>query len=533
MDDAADPAMVVAGTSEETTPETVKKARPSPAETFRPLPWNLDGALRRADRSVLALAGIIGMWILVFGILVWRRHDRFASHGFDMAIFDQAVWLLSRFGTQFITIRGLHAFGHHASFAFYLLVPFYWLGAGPHFLNLLQVATMATGAVPVFLLARHRLGDKWLAVLLAGAFLLHPALQYMAWEQFHPETMAITFVLFAYWFSVREKWTWFAVMCVVAVAWKEDVALAILVLGLVVAWRGHRRVGFYTAGLALAWFLFVTRFLLPNVSGSQAFYLSFFSDLGDSPGEILGNLIRHPSRLTRRVLAEDGKSYMWKMTAPFGLVPLASPVTMLLGIPQALLNLLSVNDFTRKITYHYAALPLAGLTLALVEGIAWVEKVRPATKSLLVGFVTACALAATMSWGLSPIGYEYRRGWWPLAEDARRDAKVEALRIVPKSAGVSATYQFDSHLTHRKKIFEFPNPFKPANWGVQNENYPSENEAAWLVVDTQLVGGEDRKVLDEQLNSGEFQVRFNRDGIIVAQRVRAAPPGQRPPGTRP
>ena len=521
-----------ADTGQKSPPATERSARP-PDPSVRPLPWDLDGALRRTDNSVLALAGIIGLWIFVFGLLVWRRHDRFASFGLDMAIFDQALWLLSRFGSQFMSIRGLDVFGHHASFAFYLLVPFYWLGAGPHFVNLLQVVTLAMGAVPIFLLARHRLDDKWMALLLAGAFLAHPAMGFLAWELFHPETIAITFLLFAYWFAIRERWKWFAVMAVVAVLWKEDVALTVLVLGLLIAWRGNRRVGLLTAGLALGWFLFVTRLLLPTISGSHAFYLSFFSDLGDSPSEIIANLILHPSRLSRRVFADDAESYMWKMTAPFGFTPLAAPAVLLVGIPQALVNLISVNNFTRTINYHYAALPLTGLVLGMVEGIAAAARKRPAAKGILVGFTLASSLAATLAWGLSPIGHEYRRGWWPHGVDPRRQAKEAALAMLPDNAGVSATYLFTAHLTHREKIYEFPNPFRPSNWGVQNENPADENNAEYLVIDTQLLGAEDRQLFDENINSGEYQIRFNRDGIIVAQRVQKAPPRQQPPGARP
>lgn len=488
-------------------------------------------ALASVDPAWWVLAGIIVLWMVVFGQLVWRRHDRFSSFGFDMAIFDQAVWLLSRFGSQFITIRGLPVFGHHGSPALYLLVPFYWFGAGPHFLNLLQVAAMATGAVPVFLLARHRLANKWFAVLLAAVYLAHPSLQFMAWELFHPEAMAIPCLLLAYWFAIRKRWGWFAVSCVVAVGWKEDVALAVLVLGLVIALRGDLRVGLITAGVALGWFLFVTRFLIPEVSGNDAFYLSFFSDLGDTPGEMVGNVVRDPSLVGRRLVAPDAKSYLWKMTAPFGFVPLLAPDILFIGVPQTLVNLLSVNDFTRKITYHYAALPLTALTLATVEGIAFFSRNRPTTRGVLMGVVAASALAATISWGPSPIGHEYRRGYWPLGEDSRHAAKVAALEVVPGKAGVSATYQFDSHLTHRERVYEFPNPFKPSNWGVRDENYPSPNQAEWLAVDTQLLGQGDRKVFDDLFATGQFEKRFERDGIVVAERTNPAPTGT--PGSGP
>ncbi len=484
---------------------------------------------RDISTPLLVLAVIVFLWILVFGRLVWMRHERFGSYGFDMAIFDQAVWLLSRFDTQFITIRGLDVFGHHGSFAFYLLTPFYWLGAGPHFLNILQVVAMGMGAVPVFLLARWRLANEWMAVVLATAYLAHPSLQFMAWELFHPEVVAIPFLLFAYWFAMRKQWVWFAVCCVIAVAWKEDLALAVLGLGLVVLIRGDRRVGLITIGATLAWFLFVTRILLPEVSGAKAFYLSFFADLGDTPGEIVANVVRHPSRVLRRFTAPDAKTYLWKMTAPFGFVPVLAPDVLLVGAPQTSVNLLSGNGFTRNFIYHYSAIPLATLTLATVEGIAFFSRRRPpALRGALVGFVAASALASTLAWGPSPFGSEYRKGWWPLTPDARAASKKAALDVVPDGAAVSASYNLDSHLTHREKIYEFPNPFRPHNWGVANERYPSPNAARWLVVDLHVVQGEDRKLFDDLMRSGEFEVRFQREDILAAERVRDAevqPPG--------
>ena len=55
-----------------------------------------------------------------------------------MGIFDQGIWLLSRFKDPFVTIRGLEYFGNHVNVTTVLLVPFYWLGAGPLFLSVLQ-----------------------------------------------------------------------------------------------------------------------------------------------------------------------------------------------------------------------------------------------------------------------------------------------------------------------------------------------------------------------------------------------------------
>ncbi len=486
----------------------------TPPSTADPAGGGLGVAWHPALWVVLAAAL---SWTVVMGTLVWQRHDRLGSFSFDMGIFDQAVWLLSRGGQQLMTVRGLTVFGHHAEPALYLLAPFYWLGAGPHFLNLVQVAAMALGAVPVFLIARDRLGAPWVAAVIAGAFLLHPALAFMAWELFHPEAMAITPLLFAYWFAGRRRWRWFAVCVVLAVAWKEDVALAAAVLGLVVAVRGERRVGLTTAALSVGYFLMVTRVLLPYLNGSEAFYNQFFGELGGSAPEIIRNGLRRPELVTDRVLAADAKDYYWKMVAPFGLVPLAGPGALLVGVPQALVNVLSINDFTRKITYHYAALPLTGLTLAAIEGARWIAAGRRRALVILAGVMAVSSVAAAMVWGPTPIGATYGPTWWPPAQDSRRDAKEAALARVPNDARVSATYLFVPQLTHREGIYEFPNPFKPKNWGVRDENYPPPTAVSWLVVDRDTLGPEDAGIFDCLLATS-FQIVSDEERVVVARR---------------
>src|SRR5689334_13775933 len=108
-------------------------------------------ATRAPTPARLALAAAVVVWIVSFAVLTYRRQDRFWSVDFDMGLHDQSVWLLAH-GRDFLTVRGLQVFGHHATIAYFFFVPFYWLGAGAQFLNLSQVVWLALGAVPVFLL---------------------------------------------------------------------------------------------------------------------------------------------------------------------------------------------------------------------------------------------------------------------------------------------------------------------------------------------------------------------------------------------
>ena len=76
---------------------------------------------RLLDGPRAALLIVIAVWAITFDRLGALRHDRFGTFGFDLGIYDQAVWLLSRARDPFITVRGLEAFGHHVNLILFLL----------------------------------------------------------------------------------------------------------------------------------------------------------------------------------------------------------------------------------------------------------------------------------------------------------------------------------------------------------------------------------------------------------------------------
>ena len=150
-----------------------------------------DDLPRRADRRPAALlAALIAAYVAVFGSLTWSQQSNFGTFGFDMGIYDQGIWLLSRFEDPFVTVRGLEYFGHHVNPITLLFVPFYWLGAGPHFLYLVETVWMALGAVPLWLLARDRLEQP-----VDGRWCSPPRTcstrrcEWINWWHFHPDAL--------------------------------------------------------------------------------------------------------------------------------------------------------------------------------------------------------------------------------------------------------------------------------------------------------------------------------------------------------
>jgi uncharacterized membrane protein len=485
----------------------------------------------RLRRPAVVLGLLVAVYVATFGTLTWAQHVNFGTFGYDMGLYDQGIWLLSRFKDPFVTIRGLGYFEHHVNLITVLFVPAYWLGAGPVFLYLVETVWMALGAVPLYLLARDRLDSGWLAVAVAGCYLLYPSLEWINWWHFHPDALVITPLLFAWWLATgstgrppwrspgppRRRWGWFAAAVAVALACKEDAALAVVMLGLVLAAMGERRAGLLTAAAGAGWFLLATRVVIPAAGGGDGpFYQELFPGFGNSLGEIVWNMVVHPSRLLELAARQDRLAYYWHVLAPVALLPLAAPLVLLISLPQTVVNVASGHALTHDYRFHYTAIVLAGVFLATVEGMALAARGRTARR-VLVGVLVATSVVAHLAWSPSPLGRQFNDGIWAVAEPRHATVRA-ALRLVPPDAGVSASYNLIPHLTHRTYAYEYPNPWVVTNWGAHGENPPDPATVDYLVVDERLLGSQ--RPLYERLvgPQGGYRKVFASDGIVVARR---------------
>lgn len=462
---------------------------------------------------------MVGLYVAVFGQLTWAQHANFATFGFDMGIYDQGIWLLSRFEDPFVTVRGLHYFGHHLNLVTVLFVPAYWLGAGPIFLYLVETVALAAGAIPLWLLARDRWRHEGWALVAAGAYLLYPSVGWINWWHFHPDALIITPLLFAWWLAVRQRWGWYWVAVALALAAKEDAAMAIAVLGVVVAMGHDRRRGLLTLGTAAGWFLLATRVIIPLLTdGRGPFYDDFFSDFGTgSTFTIAGRMATNPGQVLELLSDGERLDYYWHMLAPVGLLALAGPWALLVGIPQALVNALSSHAHLHDFQFHYSSVVTAAVFLATVEGIGWLSRGRRRAVATLSAVLAVSSVAAHVWWSPSPAGREFDSGVWARTAAAEHEAVREGLALVPDDAGVSAIYYLVPQLTHREHIYEWPNPFVPTYWGVEGEDAPPPTVVDYLVLDTRLLG--ESAPLLERLLTADYETLFDHGPVLVARRT--------------
>jgi len=286
--------------------------------------------------------------------------------------------------------------------------------------------------------------------------------------------------------------------------------------------RKHWRAGAATIVGAVGWFLVCAELIIPTALGGAApFFLYQYAGLGDSMGQILVNFVRHPSRFIGLALDHSRYRYYEQLFVPVAFLALLAPVTLLIMVPTLVENVTNNQGYPHQIKYQYTAFVAAGIFLAVVEAIGHFR--WAAVRVLLVGLVAACVLVTNVDWSPSELDRQvYFAGYWVLTSSPQRHTIDEMVRRVPASAVVSATYSEVPHLSHRDRIYTWPNPWIRSYYGISNTQ-PAEHPAAiqYLLFDLTEVDSTGQLLLWRLTKpGGPFRVIERRDQALLAVRVR-------------
>jgi uncharacterized membrane protein len=460
----------------------------------------------------------MALFVGTFVWLTWLTHARFGTFGFDLGIFDQGVWLLSRFQDPFVTIRGLPLFGDHASYILVLVAPLYWLWADPRLLLLLQVVGLAIPAVSVYLIGTRRLGGPLAGLAMAAAYLAFPAVQWAAIWSFHPETLAAGFLGLAALAADRQRWRQMAIWLALALLCKEDVGLVVAGFGALLWITGHASVGRRTLAAGLGWFLLTALVLIPLTNGRPSPHLELnYGITASGPSLVLEAVPTLAGNVWENVTDGKGDTYLLLIFAPFLGLPLLDPRWLLPATPPILLNLAAIHGYQQEIRYQYLATAAPFLALATIAGLRVVARRRVVLAGLLVALASVAGFIDYQV-GPAPWSKDFPR---PADDGPVNQARREALALIDPAAPVSAQYNLATHLAHRTYVYEFPNPFTPANWGFPDDQHqPGEIERLrYVVVERPLLGEAEAALLDRLRGQPQWRTLLDRQGIVVLERI--------------
>ena len=380
----------------------------------------------------------------------------------------------------------------------------------PAMLLILQAVLVALAAWAVYRLGLRALGDPAAAALCAAAALLYPPLQFAVLDEFHPVTLAIPFLLFAFTFLEEDR-RWLAVpFLVLAALCKEEIPLVIALMGLYFAVRKRKLWPLLITVVAGVYFLVAAGIVIPYFnSGASSQFLDRYSDGEQTMRSLATGLLTHPWRILTTLLAPSGLAYLVKLLWPFGFTSLLSPLTFLISLPELLINLLSNKSQQQSIAYHYVAGEAPFVIAAMVLGLQRLGRwlARGSSKSrragphrlhrLLAVIVVAIALLATFTVG--PLSGA-RPGWGKALAPEHRAVITEAIATVPDGASVSADQALGAHLSERERFTTFP----------------LIGGADYVVLDSQGRYGPWRaRALEKLRENADYELVFEREGVLV------------------
>jgi len=530
---------------------------------------------------------LIVAYMAVLGTMSLRRHQNLHTNALDLGYTDQAVWNTLhgrpfRFSTYLdaafrldIPIQDFREpgvlLGYHVEPILALIAPLYLLHDGPETLLWLQTVGIALGAVPVYLLARHRFARRepepapgiarhaalWIPVAFVLIYLLAPPLEAANMSDFHAVALSPALLLTAFYFLETDRPWAFVATAFLATMCKEEVGLLVAMMGLWGAFVRRRWVlGLGVAVAAATWSLLSLMVITPHFTGLQASaFVIRYEQFGDDPADILLNLVRAPGLFLGWLFQPDVLRYLRDLWLAGGGLPVLYPLALAMALPSVAINAFSVYGWMRSGGGHYSASIVPFLLISAIYGVAWAagavdrrvnggaggwwgstrgQTTPPGTGAPSESgaidrrvnggqggwrgsaYWIASLVLVGVGLGIALVNHYHngisppsrRFSLQPLSEHARRaQPLIEQVNQLPPEVPISASSGLYPHVGHRERAYLFPT-VSDAQFILLDVTGPPSPAS----VDVQ------RQIVGELLEYGQFGVAASDHGFLLLER---------------
>jgi uncharacterized membrane protein len=477
-------------------------------------------------RSEYLLAGFAILFAGIFtakGLLI---HGNLGTSAFDLGIFDQAFWRYSRFLDHFNTVRGLPILGDHFSPIAFAFAPLYWLYPTIAWPIAIQAISVALGGIILYYVVLTRLpGLPWLALAFALSYFLHPAVHNTLLWQYHEIVLASGLYMGLIWFYLKERWWPFLIMVCLLLSCREDMPFTLVAFGCLALIEKRWRYAMVTILLAVLWWLMAVQWLMPLFNGQ-----GYFRHVHGTLGTLFANLY-NPRFYLDRLSDPQSLTYLWQVFFPLGFVALLSPRFVLPAIPTLAANVL-IGGYNTQIGFHYSVSIMPFLFWGALEFLRSRRHLFDLGKGLATTIRTGALVVAIVGangWAYSQYSVLHLRRFpdqWSawLVNAPKRDFLATFDREFPHQ-GIAASAFLLPHLSHRERIYLFPNPWETHYWGIAGENphHPNAVDAVVINRDLYIQSPEIATLIDYLLENRFFQRERDENGILVLRRIKAEP----------
>ncbi len=437
----------------------------------------------RTTMIVAVVAGVIGATVI--SVITCLRYMTFSAPNFDFGLFVNMFHNMRETGLPNATAERnglLSHFAIHISPIYYLLLPFYFLFPSPLTLQIGQAVVLASGVIPVLLLARHfKLSGK-MQILVCFIYALYPAVSAGCFYDIHENCFLAPLLLWTFYCFEREKYLPMYLFAFGVLMVKEDAAMYIIMFALFVILSKKKYLhGTALAVGALAYFGFALFMLTQFGEGVMVSRLeNMIANEADGLMGAVKTALVNPGYLLTQLFTSSENNwnkiiYLLQMFLPLGLIPFVTrkPSRWLLMTPM-LMNLVTYYKYQFQIDFQYSFGITAFLVYAMLLNLPDLK--TPTKQALLsVGAVACCCLYIAT---VFPQVNNYTQKWKTNKETyMQMEAALDAL---PDDASLSVSTMLVAHVADRAEVYQ-------ARYGDDSHYHNAEPDVDYVVLDVREV----------------------------------------------
>lgn len=408
---------------------------------------------------VLAAAIFVGTILSLFMIL---RDKCFESQCFDLGLFLQMFDHMAKDLKPITTCERDFEISHfkiHASYIFYLLLPFYKIFQSPATLHIAHSVLVIGGVIPLFLIAKKRNIKGFPLICICLAYCFSVGLTGPSYFFFHENSFMPTLLMWLLWAMDNKKYLMFYIMSALVCIVKEDAPLFIICIGMYMFFehKGEfKRIhGIIVALFSGIYMMSILNYLTKHGDGQSMSSSRFGHLMIDYTGgmtEVVKNSLSDPAYLISMLFNESTVRYLLAIMLPLLFVPLFTTKIhrYLLMMPFIITNLVIGFFYScaADVGFQYTLGPTTLLIYLAAVNISEMEESRKQRLPILIAVISIVMTFGTQS------KFAYCFNSYKFNKDGIA-AVDEMLDSIPKDASVLCDPYYVPHVAQRDKVYLF------------------------------------------------------------------------------
>ena len=426
---------------------------------FPRLPWSptIPPAAVRFGPG-FALAAAITAYVVYVSVHTILNHRALGTAAYDLGIHENTLWNTLNGSFFHSSLEGGSHLGVHTSFIMLVMLPVYALAPLTETVLIIQAVVIGLAALPLYLLTRQVLEHRGMALVVAIIWLVHPAVGGANFYDFHAVVFApvLLFTAAYLWWNERWRSLWITIALLLAV--KEEMAILVVLLGLVSLVTGRRRQGVALMIVGVATYLVLQNLVIPHFAGGEHSYAWYYPEVipkGEGPRGLVTTGLLNPIFALGFTLTEAKVLFLFQIFAPLAFLPFFTARGAVLVSYGVAATVLASRPPLYTVGFQYA---LTLLAMAFIGGLLGFQRLSHKGRRRALAAAVLLTIVTCYHYGMIWPRHNFTGGFHTIDfdySDGDRDRYLELVSLtgqIPDDATVLAGESLVPHIARRHTV---------------------------------------------------------------------------------